>query len=48
VSSRSRASSSCARVEPVPGTYARRRPDQTVLYEVVREHAETLFAEARE
>ena len=38
----------CAHVEPTPATYARRRPDQTVLYGVAREHAETLFAEARE
>lgn len=28
--------------------YARRRPDQTVLYRVVREHAQTLFEQARE
>ena len=27
--------------------HVRRRPDKTVLYELVREHAETLFAEAR-
>jgi hypothetical protein len=35
-------------VEPTPGKYARRRPDKTVLYQVVREHAETLFAQARD
>jgi ribosomal protein S27E len=39
----------CAHVEPEPrpAAYARRRPDKTVLHQVVREHAETLFAEAR-
>jgi len=30
-----------------PGSYARRRPEKTVLYDIVREHKETLFAEAR-
>ena len=29
-------------------SYVRRRPDQTVLYRVVREHAERLFEQARE
>ncbi|RMH37712.1 MAG: hypothetical protein D6689_20725 [Deltaproteobacteria bacterium] len=29
-------------------SYERRRPDQTVLYRVVREHAQTLFEEVRE
>lgn len=38
----------CAHIEPAPATYARRRPDKTVLYGLVREHAETLFAEARD
>jgi hypothetical protein len=41
-------SAQCAHVEPTPGRYARRRPDKTVLYHVVREHAETLFAQARD
>ena len=33
---------------PTPGMYKRRRPERTVLYRLVREHAETLFAEASE
>jgi hypothetical protein len=36
-----------AHVEPSPARYARRRPDKTVLHQVVRENAEMLFAEAR-
>ena len=31
-----------------PQTYVRRRPEQSVLHGVVREHLETFLAEARE
>ncbi len=38
----------CGHPEPTASEYRRRRPDKTVLYELVRDYAETLFAEARD
>ena len=37
-----------AATQPLPGCYVRRKPESTVLHEVVREHLETFLAQARE